>query len=144
MAVTNTRNLSGNRFELDSAVGREEASVKWIRRREMVRWALIVAVAVNGGAASLNLMPAPWKATVGTGSLAIDSGFRVAAKGYSDARMEAAMARLALRISRQTGVPLVRNKQVQPALLVECREGGNPYPTLGEDESDRKSTRLNS
>lgn len=135
MAVTNTRNLSGNRFELDSRVGREEASVKWTRRREMVRWALIVAVAVNGGAASLNLMPAPWKATVGTGSLAIDSGFRVAAKGYSDARLEAAMARLALRISRQTGVPLVRNKQVQPALLVECREGGNPYPTLGEDES---------
>jgi hexosaminidase len=103
----------------------------------MVRWTWIVVVAVNCGAASLNLMPAPWKASVGTGSLAIDSDFRVAAKGYSDARLEAAMGRLALRVSRQTGVPLVHDTQTRPALLVECHEGGSPYPTLGEDESYR-------
>jgi hexosaminidase len=101
----------------------------------MVRWALIGVVAMKCGAASLNLMPAPWKASAGTGSLAIDSGFRVAAKGYSDARLEAAMGRLESRISRQTGVPLVSDKQAQAVLLVECREGGSPYPTLGEDES---------
>ena len=54
--------------------------------------------------------------------------------GYSDARLDRAMARLVERLSRQTGIAIRGGKT---ALVIECRAAGPRYPTLGEDESYR-------
>ena len=83
------------------------------------------------------LMPAPQKAVFASGKLAIDSSFTVAATGYSDARLQSAMNRLEVRVSRLTGIRLIGKPKVPqiPTLAVECRQGGSEYPSLGEDES---------
>jgi len=101
----------------------------------MARWFLIMTLLAGAYAAPLQLMPLPRKAVVSSGGLAIDSSFRVATSGYSDFRLEAALKRLAGRVSRQTGIPMLTNTVKPASLLVECRERGNEYPTLGEDES---------
>jgi hexosaminidase len=44
------------------------------------------------------------------------------------------MNRFVARVSRQTGIPF-RGAAQKATLLIECREGGSEYPTLGEDES---------
>jgi hexosaminidase len=80
------------------------------------------------------LMPMPQTVVPGAGSLKIDSSFSVQARGYSDARLDRAMGRLAARVSRQTGIEIRGGKTV---LWIECRAGGSQYPTLGEDESYR-------
>jgi hexosaminidase len=80
------------------------------------------------------LMPMPATVVPGAGALQIDSSFSVKARGYSDARLERAIARLAARISRQTGIDMRGGKTV---LWIECGAGGPEYPTLGEDESYR-------
>ncbi len=82
------------------------------------------------------LMPAPWKVDAAPGKLVIDSGFSVAATAYSDARLNSAMSRMVSRVSRQTGIPM-REGSSKPELLIECREGGTQFPSLGEDESYR-------
>ena len=83
---------------------------------------------------SAGVMPLPEKMTPGPGALTIDSSFSVAASGFTDARLQSAIARFVSRISRQTGIPLIASKR-KPTLIVECRESGPAYPSLGEDES---------
>jgi len=85
--------------------------------------------------ASAEVMPLPLKMVSATGTRIIDSSFSVVTSGYSDARLQSAIARFAARISRQTGIPFLPAK-AKPA-LVTCREGGSAYPALGEDESYR-------
>jgi hexosaminidase len=80
------------------------------------------------------VMPLPWKTVPAAGKLTIDSSFRVAASGYSDRRLEAAISRFVARISRQAGIPMHAGKQ-KATLSIDCREGGSEYPALGEDES---------
>ena len=100
----------------------------------LVRWLLLMTILATAYAAPLPLMPLPQKTVVSPGGLPIDSSFRAATSGYSDFRLEAALKRLSARVARQTGIPLTT--AAKPAtLLVECRERGNEYPTLGEDES---------
>lgn len=88
-------------------------------------------------AAPPNLMPLPAKWSAAPGGLAIDSRFRAAATGYTDARLEHALARFVARISRQTGVAITGAPGGRTALTVECRERGPEYPTVGEDEAYR-------
>ena len=80
------------------------------------------------------LMPMPATVVPGVGSLKIDSSFAVEARGYSDARLDKAMRRLADRVSRQTGIEIRGGKT---ALRIECGAAGPQYPALGEDESYR-------
>ncbi|HTC32792.1 MAG TPA: family 20 glycosylhydrolase [Bryobacteraceae bacterium] len=80
------------------------------------------------------LMPMPATVVPGQGSLKIDSSFAVEARGYSDARLDGAMRRLADRVARQTGIEIRGGKT---ALRIECGAGGSQYPALGEDESYR-------
>src|ERR1700722_11203112 len=80
------------------------------------------------------VMPLPSKTVSTSGKLTIDSSFSAAASGYSDARLQSAMNRFVARVSRQTGIPF-RGAAQKATLLIECREGGSEYPTLGEDES---------
>jgi len=87
-----------------------------------------------GAQAYAALMPMPATVQSRQGALKIDATFAVQARGYSDARLERAMQRLAARISRQTGIEIRGGKT---ALWIECRAAGPEYPTLGEDESYR-------
>jgi hexosaminidase len=81
------------------------------------------------------LMPLPAHLSLGKGKLTIDSGFSVRVSGYSDRRLEDAVARLTAKISRQTGIPFFGGGK--PSLIIECREGGPQYPSAVEDESYR-------
>src|SRR5215471_15117231 len=83
--------------------------------------------------ATLPLMPMPRMVTQGQGELKIDSSFSAVTNGYSDSRLDAAVKRFLTRVERQTGQPLI--KPAQPTLVIECRERGNDYPTLGDNES---------
>ncbi|HEV2445563.1 MAG TPA: family 20 glycosylhydrolase, partial [Candidatus Sulfopaludibacter sp.] len=54
--------------------------------------------------------------------------------GYTDARLQSAIDRLAARVFRQTGI--IPMSPASPAVLrVECAAAGPDYPTLGENES---------
>jgi hexosaminidase len=101
----------------------------------VVRWFLLMTMIAGTYAAPLPLMPLPRMAVVSSGSLPIDSSFRVTTSGYSDFRLDGAIKRLAARVARQTGIPMLTAGVKRATLLVECRERGNEYPTLGEDES---------
>jgi len=79
------------------------------------------------------LMPWPAHVSLGHGKLTIDSSFSARISGHSDRRLEAAVARLTAKISRQTGIPFTGGEQ--PVLIIECRAGGTEYPSAGEDES---------
>ena len=83
--------------------------------------------------AAPNLMPLPAAMSLGAGHLAIDSSFRIAAAGFSDARLEAAIGRTQTRIFRQFGFAAILPKRT--VLTIECREPGPVWPALGEDES---------
>ena len=100
----------------------------------MFRWTLLITIACAPLlAATPDLMPYPARVTPGTGFMAIDSGFRVAVEGFSDARLSAAVRRTTDRVFRQTGILPVAS--TRPALTINCRAAGASWPVLGEDES---------
>lgn len=86
-------------------------------------------------AADIQLMPWPAKLTPGNGSLPIDSAFGIALDGSSGARLEAAIARLTTRLSRETGIQMSALKPLHATLTISCRRPAPAIPTLGEDES---------
>jgi len=108
----------------------------------MVRFVLFLTL-LSGGrhaawAAVPALMPLPVKVEPGNGQLAIDETFRAAATACPDPRMEGALVRLTMRISRQTGIVMGIAKPggaARSTLLVECAASGRMLPALGEDES---------
>ena len=100
----------------------------------MLRLILLFTAVGLAQAAPLPLMPAPAQTVTAAGRLRIDSSFRATASGYSDSRLLAALDRFTARVSRQTGIPLQRTRGAA-TLQVDCRERGNAYPALGEDES---------
>jgi hexosaminidase len=129
-----------------------------------MRFAWILILAAGVCAAPLPLMPLPQNVVVSSGAMPIDSGFRIGVAGYSDSRLEGAIKRMANRIARQTGILQIADgvkpvgfedssatssrqragrkaggspEGLAPRLVVECRERGNEFPTLGEDESYR-------
>ena len=90
------------------------------------------------GAAAPALMPLPVKVEPAAGKLTIDGSFSVAASGYSDARLNAALDRFAALIGRQTGILMITPRPADASaatLRVECITAGPDNPTLGEDES---------
>ena len=102
----------------------------------MYRWNLLFAIACAPlMAASLPLMPYPANVVPRPGRLAIDSSFRVAVEGFSDARLEAAVRRSTDRVFRQTGLYRPGRASQRPVLVVECRAAGAEWPAFGEDES---------
>jgi hexosaminidase len=101
----------------------------------MFRWTLLFTIVCAPLAASPDLMPYPAKVTPGTGFMAIDSGFRVAVEGFSDARLSGAVRRATDRVFRQTGIVPISSSTQRPALIINCRAAGEPWPVLGEDES---------
>jgi hexosaminidase len=83
----------------------------------------------------LDVMPAPAEATVSEGRIAVSGNLVATATGFSDARLQAAIARAAVRWRSRlgdgsgiSGVPPVR-------LSVDCKGPGAAIPSLSEDET---------
>jgi hexosaminidase len=88
----------------------------------------------------LNLMPVPASITFHNERLPVDSNFRVATRGHSDARLQAAIWRFIKRLEGRTVLTLsptlAVDDQTTP-LIVQTQGPGKNVPGLGEDESYR-------
>ena len=105
---------------------------------------LIITCAVVASAQpstpKLDLMPVPTSITFHNERLAVDSNFRVATRGHSDARLQAAIARFMKRLEGRTVLTLnntlAPDDQTTP-LIIQTQGPGKDIPGLGEDESYR-------
>ncbi len=70
---------------------------------------------------------------VSSGNLPIDSHFGIQSIGSASPRLDAAIARFRVRLSRQTGIPF--SPPASATLKVDCAASRDSGPTLGEDES---------
>ena len=102
-----------------------------------------VAAAQNGAKAPQhNLMPAPASITFNNDRLPIDESFKVAIRGHSDARLQAAVARFVKRLEGRTVYSFAQGLALDDqltTLIVHC-EGpglGKDVPALNENESYR-------
>src|SRR5215468_3049341 len=93
----------------------------------------------NGSSARQHrLMPVPASVAFQTGRLKVDSSFTVLVKGHSDARLEAAIHRVARRLGGRTGFEFSHARVADPqaaTLLIQCDGPGKPVPSVQEDES---------
>src|SRR6266446_3636228 len=74
-----------------------------------------------------NLMPVPASLSFHPGRLAINNSFRVATRGFSDARLQAGIARALKRLAGRMGLTLNLNpatNEAEAALLIECQGAG--------------------
>jgi hexosaminidase len=86
----------------------------------------------------LNLMPVPASVQLQPGRLAITSAFSVATKGYADDRLRGSITRMTKRLAGRTVITLPLELAVDESsatLVVQCERGGNPVPSLNENES---------
>jgi hexosaminidase len=101
----------------------------------LVAWLLVVPAL---GGQSPVLMPQPAELAATSGRLTIDDSFRVGLTGYQEARLQAAAARLARRLSRQTGIPMADQPETDPSkatLIIQCDRAGGAVQSVNEDES---------
>ncbi len=91
-------------------------------------------------ARQLKLMPVPASVEVVPGRLVIDSTFKVATKDYSDARLQAGIARAIKRLEGRTGVIVPTTPAADEnsaTLIIQCASAGQSIPSLNENESYR-------
>jgi hexosaminidase len=100
----------------------------------------IVVSAQEATTPKLNLMPVPASVTFHKERLAVDSNFRVATRGHSDARLQAAIWRFIKRLEGRTVLTLsptlAPDDQMTP-LIIQTQGPGKDIPGVGEDESYR-------
>jgi len=99
-----------------------------------------LTVAQQPGPQQHNLMPAPASVTFNNDRLAIDESFKVATRGYSDARLQAALARFVKRLEGRTVLsfaPGLAPDDQMTTLIVACDGPGLEIPALRENESYR-------
>ena len=88
----------------------------------------------------LNLMPVPASVTLDNERLAVDESFKVAIRGHSDARLQAAVARFVKRLEGRTvltfAAGLAPDDQMT-TLIVHCEGPGQDIPAVSENESYR-------
>jgi len=98
------------------------------------------AIVVSAQPSKLDLMPVPTSITFHNERLAVDNNFRVASRGHSDARLQAAIWRFMKRLEGRTVLTLsptlATDDQTTP-LIVNAQGPGKNIPGLGEDESYR-------
>src|SRR5215212_7415019 len=114
-------------------------------RTQMKTLLLIIACTVitsaqEASTPKLNLMPVPASVKFDDERLAVDANFRVATRGHSDARLEAAIRRFMKRLEGRTVLTLASalatDDQTTP-LIIHTQGPGKNIPGLGEDESYR-------
>jgi hexosaminidase len=98
---------------------------------------LLATLATAQTQPQLNLMPMPSKVQLETGQLPIDRTFSVSVGGFHDAALERGVNRFVSDLSRQTGMPLNRNKGEvsHSVLLINAQHGREAIQKAGEDES---------
>jgi hexosaminidase len=86
---------------------------------------------------ALYLMPVPATVQIGTGRLLVDSKFSVASTGYTEPRLDRAIERFLLQLSRQTAIPLSRKpgNSSKASLVIHTDRSGKEIQELGEEES---------
>ncbi len=85
---------------------------------------------------SPNLMPVPSEMQLGTGGLRIDASFSASLTGYREPRLDHALQRLQLQMSRQTAIPFANAPGSSTAkLVVRTDHASKEIQELGEDES---------
>jgi hexosaminidase len=98
----------------------------------------VITAAQETSTPKLNLMPVPTSITFHNERLAVDTNFRVATRGHSDARLEAAIWRFVKRLEGRTVLTLsptlAVDDQTTP-LIIQTQGPGKNIPGLGEDES---------
>src|SRR6185503_2235567 len=101
---------------------------------------ILVCAIVASAQQKLDLMPVPTSITFHNERLAVDSNFRVATRGHSDARLQAAIWRFMKRLEGRTvltlAATLAPDDQTTP-LIINTQGAGMNIPALGEDESYR-------
>ncbi|HWE52300.1 MAG TPA: family 20 glycosylhydrolase [Bryobacteraceae bacterium] len=83
-------------------------------------------------AADWHLMPVPSSIQGGQGRLPITPGFRIQIAGYTEPRLDAATARLSIRIAKLTGLTIT---PATTALTVNVKAASMAVQALDEDES---------
>lgn len=84
------------------------------------------------------LMPQPAKLTADQGGFVVTSSFTVAASQFRDERLDAGIGRMLHRLAYQTGVPIGKTIQKDPAnaaLVIDVKGAGEAIQSVDEDES---------
>ena len=103
----------------------------------------VVVTAQNGAPApKVNLMPVPAsvKFHEERERLAVDSNFKVATRGHSDARLQAAISRFMKRLEGRTVLTLAPGLALDDQmtqLIIHCQGPGQTIPSVRENESYR-------
>ncbi|HMI53002.1 MAG TPA: family 20 glycosylhydrolase [Candidatus Saccharimonadales bacterium] len=97
-------------------------------------------ISMNNAAAqqsTLNIMPLPAKAQMGSGNLRIDGGFSVALTGFTEPRLERSAQRFLKQMALETGLLIApRTGDASKAtLVVHTDHASKAIQELGEDES---------
>jgi hexosaminidase len=98
------------------------------------------AVAQQPAPLQHNLMPIPASVTFDNERLAVDESFKVAIRGHSDARLQAAIARFVKRLEGRTVLTLAPGLALDDqmtTLIVHCEGPGKDIPAVDENESYR-------
>jgi hexosaminidase len=85
-----------------------------------------------------NLMPVPQSIDWRGGRMKLDASFTSATLGYTDARLQRAVARAVKRLGDRTGLEFTRATPADPwsaTLVIRCGGAAAEVPQLGEDES---------
>ena len=99
-----------------------------------------LAFAQERAAYQHNLMPVPASVTFDDERLAVDESFKVAIRGHSDARLQAAVLRFVKRLEGRTVLTLapgIALDDQMATLIVHAEGSGKEIPGLGENESYR-------
>jgi hexosaminidase len=99
-----------------------------------------VSLAQERAAEKHNLMPVPASVTFDNERLAVDESFKVAVRGHSDARLQAAIARFVKRLEGRTVLTLAPGLALDDqmtTLIIHCEGPGKDVPAVDENESYR-------
>jgi len=97
-----------------------------------------VSLAQQQTAPKHDLMPVPASVTFDNERLAVDESFKVAIRGHSDARLQAAIARFVKRLEGRTVLTLAPGLALDDqmtTLIVHCQGSGKDIPAVDENES---------
>ena len=109
----------------------------------LLNWLTAVAqqgTSPMGSMKQLKLMPVPASVEILPGRLPIDGTFKVLAKDYSDARLQAGIARAMRRLEGRTGIIVPATPaqdETSATLLIHCQSAGKNIPAVDENESYR-------
>ncbi len=112
------------------------------RRAGVFLFLLLGSIAVRQADAAasprLRLMPVPARLSIGEGRMIIDENFRIAVTGYTEPRLQRAVARFLQRLGNRTGIPMPGEILSDPgaaALEVRCAAAGEKVQSVSADES---------